>query len=653
MGKKIDDFVLDIDKTIEKAITDGTDKQRIYKETRAEAIKIETPKIGSWPYVKIDSTIISDSKVKTIGDLFAYVFPNPDGDEFREPNDPYDDIRGFKDDLPFNEDKSIVEKYNTLKKTYRKTNKKYSAIKNIGGGQYLFDFIMYNIQVLLKTGNPWEKWIDGKHEYEKSKLVEGEKITFDYPFLRKNVSSGTSGSSETSEKKFVRINKISDLETLGNFESLFHRIFYELKRLKKEGENFISEKPRIIDLNKSLEDICKTSVLEISDEEERFNLLYLAVLEAGDGYTGKYTGEIDKLYKDENYYFITHLKYEPDPPPVPDPPVISPPPAQTPPAPDEARGPKKVDSDFTFNVEKEGVFLCLDDSIGELTIVKSEKTTYETIDPTNTPTKEETLDPEYTEDEYDIEEEKETIFVDIQSKALSDPNPTAESTARVEETNIDYNSTSYVGSAWKSFGIEEVVSKINTTKHKCASKFIDSLKKVLFYIKNDVSMDDIRKAAYLLGTAYAESGYSLQRWEADYACGPIGVKYGPGGPCQAALNYYKSTKGKKNYYTLGTDSNGMPYFGRGLIQLTGKDNYAKYGKRIGQDLLNNGDMAMEPQNSYKIAVEFMKGGTFKHVLKGDLTTARKSVNGGNKGIEEVNGAYNDWLKIFSQYNIVA
>jgi hypothetical protein len=191
-------------------------------------------------------------------------------------------------------------------------------------------------------------------------------------------------------------------------------------------------------------------------------------------------------------------------------------------------------------------------------------------------------------------------------------------------------------------------------KYQPTNIFKESLKKVLYYIKNDQSIDDVRKAAYLLGTAFAESGYSLQRWESDYACTGAGIKYGPNGPCISALNYYKSTKGgKKNYYDLGTDSRGFPYFGRGLIQLTGKANYKSYGDLLNIDLVKNGDLAIQEQNSYKIAVEYMKGNpkTFKKVLNGDLTAARRSVNGGKKGIDEVNGAYKAWLDAFDKVGL--
>jgi hypothetical protein len=206
----------------------------------------------------------------------------------------------------------------------------------------------------------------------------------------------------------------------------------------------------------------------------------------------------------------------------------------------------------------------------------------------------------------------------------------------------------FVGPNWKSFNIEDAISRIESTAFRPKNIFKKYLRDTLALIKNDSNITDIRQAAYLLGTAYAEAGYSLQRWEADYLYKGAGIPYGPEGPPQKVLNYYRSTNGKKDYYTLGTDSKGLPYFGRGLIQLTGKDNYQKYGRLIGVDLVNNGDLALNPINSYKIAVEYLKDRTFKYVIKNNLRSARKSVNGGTKGIEEVNGAYEAWLSIFAE-----
>jgi putative chitinase len=58
---------------------------------------------------------------------------------------------------------------------------------------------------------------------------------------------------------------------------------------------------------------------------------------------------------------------------------------------------------------------------------------------------------------------------------------------------------------------------------------------------------------------------------------------------------------------MGNDKDeGYKYRGRGLIQLTGKDNYAKYGKMIGVDLVKEPDKANDPDIARDIAVAYFK-----------------------------------------------
>jgi predicted chitinase len=49
---------------------------------------------------------------------------------------------------------------------------------------------------------------------------------------------------------------------------------------------------------------------------------------------------------------------------------------------------------------------------------------------------------------------------------------------------------------------------------------------------------------------------------------------------------------------------GFKYRGRGLIQLTGKDNYKKFGDLIGVDLVSNPDLANDPDIARKLAVAY-------------------------------------------------
>ncbi|MDQ5920221.1 MAG: putative chitinase [Pseudomonadota bacterium] len=84
-----------------------------------------------------------------------------------------------------------------------------------------------------------------------------------------------------------------------------------------------------------------------------------------------------------------------------------------------------------------------------------------------------------------------------------------------------------------------------------------------------------------------------------------------------------------------TAGDGYKYRGRGFIQLTGKYNYEKYGKLIGQDLLKNPDLAAQPDIAAKLAAVYYKeSGAAGLANKGDLHGARLRVNAA--GLEEAN-----------------
>jgi predicted chitinase len=78
-----------------------------------------------------------------------------------------------------------------------------------------------------------------------------------------------------------------------------------------------------------------------------------------------------------------------------------------------------------------------------------------------------------------------------------------------------------------------------------------------------------------------------------------------------------------------------PYYGRGYVQLTWKDNYKKYGDILGLDLVNNPDLVMEPDTALFILVHGFKHGIFTgkklenyvNEDKTDWINARRCING--------------------------
>ncbi|MCU0763639.1 MAG: hypothetical protein MUF76_11925 [Hydrogenophaga sp.] len=53
-------------------------------------------------------------------------------------------------------------------------------------------------------------------------------------------------------------------------------------------------------------------------------------------------------------------------------------------------------------------------------------------------------------------------------------------------------------------------------------------------------------------------------------------------------------------------NDGYKYRGRGYIQLTGRNNYTDYHRKTGLDLVNQPDLAADPGNAEKLAVQFWK-----------------------------------------------
>lgn len=77
---------------------------------------------------------------------------------------------------------------------------------------------------------------------------------------------------------------------------------------------------------------------------------------------------------------------------------------------------------------------------------------------------------------------------------------------------------------------------------------------------------------------------------------------------------------------------GYKYRGRGLVQLTGRFNYEKYGKKLGLDLVNNPDLALVPKNAVAILFAYcIDHGVDVWSNRGHWKKVRRLVNGGYNG----------------------
>lgn len=110
--------------------------------------------------------------------------------------------------------------------------------------------------------------------------------------------------------------------------------------------------------------------------------------------------------------------------------------------------------------------------------------------------------------------------------------------------------------------------------------------------------------------------------------------------------YTKMYEGRKD---LGNTQpgDGALFCGRGFIQITGRANYEKYGKKIGVDLIAKPDLALDPAIASKILVAYFHDhGCDTWSLRGNWRKVRRLVNGGLNGFDAFQEAVFNLLEVF-------
>jgi len=87
----------------------------------------------------------------------------------------------------------------------------------------------------------------------------------------------------------------------------------------------------------------------------------------------------------------------------------------------------------------------------------------------------------------------------------------------------------------------------------------------------------------------------------------------------------------------GTEESGdgWKYHGRGVIQLTGKENYVNFGSAVGIDLISNPNCLVDPRYAALSAGWFWnKKGLNDLADKQDYKTMTERINGGTLGLDD-------------------
>ena len=102
-----------------------------------------------------------------------------------------------------------------------------------------------------------------------------------------------------------------------------------------------------------------------------------------------------------------------------------------------------------------------------------------------------------------------------------------------------------------------------------------------------------------------------------------------GGP-----SYFKRYDGRKDLGNV-QPGDGARFHGRGIFQLTGRTNYAAYGKRLGIDLVASPALAASPAVSVRIATAYWQAkGLNGWADRDDLVEITRRINGGRNGLAD-------------------
>jgi putative chitinase len=129
-----------------------------------------------------------------------------------------------------------------------------------------------------------------------------------------------------------------------------------------------------------------------------------------------------------------------------------------------------------------------------------------------------------------------------------------------------------------------------------------------------------RRIASFIGQIAVESGELKYDKE-------LPSKYNKKDPKDASEPTGTLYEGRKNLgnYVAG---DGPKFIGRGILQLTGRDNYNKYGMKLKLDLVGNPERACEPEISTMIACQYFKDRELnKYADLWNLAEVTKRVNG--------------------------
>jgi len=182
----------------------------------------------------------------------------------------------------------------------------------------------------------------------------------------------------------------------------------------------------------------------------------------------------------------------------------------------------------------------------------------------------------------------------------------------------------YTSSATAMITLDELKSICTAAPEERLTKFVDPLNKAMATYE----IDDIQRETAFIAQIAHESGqfrYVRELW----------------GPTPAQTGY----EGRSD---LGNTQvgDGRKFLGRGLIQITGRANYAACGVALGLDLLAHPELLETPENACNSAAWWwFEHGCNEIADSGDFKRLTKRINGGYNGLMDRVALYEQAQKV--------
>jgi putative chitinase len=169
----------------------------------------------------------------------------------------------------------------------------------------------------------------------------------------------------------------------------------------------------------------------------------------------------------------------------------------------------------------------------------------------------------------------------------------------------------------------------------------------------------LRLAHFLSQCGHESGGFRLTQENLNYSAKGLAATFRKYFISEAAAGPYAKNPQKIASKVYGgrmgngpeSTGEGYKFRGRGYIQLTGKDNYTKFAKFIGEDTVSNPDLVATKYSLASAAFFFDSNKLWSICDKGSdvatVTAVTKRVNGGTIGLPDRIKHFNEYYKLLS------